>query len=467
MKFALALSLCLASSDSFSAAQWPQFRGPNSSGVADDAKPPIQFNAETNLLWKIEISRGLSSPCIAGDRIFLTAFEDGKLFTLCFDRRTGKQLWRAEAPAVKAPDVHQVSSPAVATPATDGKFVFIYYPPFGLLAYDFNGKEQWRTSVPFSFVMNGSGTSPAIHEDTLVLNCDQDEGESSVLAVETRTGKTRWQTPRNAGAASYTTPIVWKRGRQEDVVVAGSFRVTGYDLSNGKERWTANVLTSVSVTPTPVIGDGHLFVMSRGVPPNSMGTFASLAEKNDKNGDGKLSRDEAPRGFEGSVFRGLDRDKDGFITEQDWTALTNLFAKGDSGIFALRTPGDHDITSTHVAWKQTRGVPGLSSPLFYRGRVFAVQDGGRVSCWDAKTGQAFYEQERLGADGEYYASPIAANGRVYFTSSKGTIAIIRLADTLDVQARNVIGESMMATPAIANDALYVRSAKHLWAFGRE
>jgi outer membrane protein assembly factor BamB len=199
--------------------------------VAEKNKPPIQFSAGTNLVWKVEVPSGLSSPCIADDRIFLTAFENGKLFAACFSRRDGKELWRQEAPAGKVPEVHKVSSPAVATPATDGQRVYVYFVPFGLVAYDFKGKEQWRKAVSIGYVMNGSGTSPLIAGDTLVLNCDQDEGESFVLAVEARTGKTRWQTPRtDSQSGSYTTPVVWKHGRQQDVVVAGSLRVAGYDL---------------------------------------------------------------------------------------------------------------------------------------------------------------------------------------------------------------------------------------------
>jgi outer membrane protein assembly factor BamB len=461
-------ALILSTGFSLSAAttSWPQFRGPNSSGVADKDKPPIQFNAGTNLLWKVEVPPGLSSPCVVGERIFLTAFENGKLFALCFNRRDGKELWRQEAPPGKIPEVHKVSSPAVATPVADGQRVYVYFVSFGLVAFDFNGKEQWRKALPVGYVMNGSGTSPAIAGDTLVLNCDQDEGESFLLTVETRTGKTRWQTPRENAASSYTTPIVWKRGRQEDVVVAGSLRVAGYDLRDGKERWTAGVMTSVAVTPTPVVGDGQLYVMSRGVPPNAMGTFASFAEKIDKNADGKISPSEAPPDFQGSIFRSMDKDKDGFMTEADWSAMTNLFGKGDSGFFALRAPGTDDITSTHVAWKATKGISGYSSPLFYDGRIYVVQDGGRVTCWNAKTGKALYEQERLGTEGEYYASPVAANGHLYLASTRGTVTVAEAGDSMNVKSKNALGESIMATPAIADNKFYVRSANHLWAFGK-
>jgi outer membrane protein assembly factor BamB len=468
MKLILILSLVSAWSQlSAATASWPQFRGPNSSGVALKDKPPIRFGADTNLLWKVDMPPGLSSPCLAGDRIFLTAFENEKLFAICRHCRNGKELWRRESPPGKAQEVHQVSSPAVATPVTDGERVYVYFVPFGLVAYDLDGNEQWRKSVPIGYVMNGSGTSPAISGDTIVLNCDQDEGESFLLAVEARTGKMRWQTSRAGSIGSYTTPINWRRGTQEEVVVCGSLRVAGYELRTGKESWSANVLTSVAVAPTPVIGDGQLYVMSRGVPPNAMGTFADFAGKSDKDGDGKIAKDEAPPGFGGTTFRILDFDKDGFITEKDWSAMTNLFARGDSGLFALLAPGSGDITGTHVAWKQTKGVAGISSPLFYEGRIYAVQDGGRVTCWDAKSGKPLFEQERLGAEGEYYASPIAANGHIYMTSSRGTIATIRAGDALEVEARNDLGESVMTTPSIADSKLYVRSANHLWAFGRK
>lgn len=447
-------------------ASWPQFRGPNGSGVAESDRPPARFGPETNLIWKIAMPSGLSSPCLGGDRIFLTAFENQKLFALCLRRRDGAELWRRESPPGKTQEVHQVSSPAVATPVTDGARVFVYFAPYGLVAYDLDGNEQWRKAIPIGTVVNGSGTSPAMVGGAVVVNCDQDEGESFILAVEAGTGKTRWQTSRAGSIGSYSTPVAWKAGAEEDVVVCGSLRVAGYEARTGRERWTARVLTSVGVASSPVVGDGLLYVMSRGTPPNAMGSFADFLARSDKDGDGRISPAEAPPGFQGALFRAIDHDKDGFITDKDWTAMMELFGKGDSGLFALRAPAAGDITSTHVAWKQTRGIAGISSPLFYRDRVYVVQDGGRLTCWEARTGKPLYEQERLGAEGEYYASPIGADGHIYLASARGTVTTIRAGDALDVEARNELGESIMATPAIADDRIYVRSAGHLWAFGR-
>ena len=468
--FALAaLLLGLGSDQSFATSQWPQFRGANCQGISEDDKPPVEFGPATNLLWKIAMSPGVSSPCVWRDRIFLTVLEAGKLETVCIDRKSGNILWRQPAPAAKVEEVHKVSNPASATPATDGERVYVYFASFGLIAYDFNGREQWRRPLPVPFVVNGSGTSPGLMGGRLFLNCDQQGGKSFLLAVEPRDGKTIWQTPRPDFPSGYTTPVFWKHDHGEEIVVAGSLRVVGYGLADGRERWSARGLEAVSVCPTPVSGDGQLYIMSRSLgdsprPPPFPETLALM----DRNKDQKIARAETAGSFLGQngAFDFIDRDQDGFITEPEWNEAGEFIAKADYGIFALRPPGQGDLTGTHVAWKHKRGVAAVSSPLFYRGRVYVVQDGGRVTCFNSKTGDKFFEQERLGAEGEYFASPIAADGRIYFASTRGTVAVIEAGDTLKVAAVNRLGEPIMATPAVADDKLYVRTGGHLWAFGK-
>jgi len=446
---------------------WPQFRGPNCSGVSESDKPPVEFGPATNLLWKTALPPGLSSPCIWEDRIFLTALETGKLHTLCLRRRDGKMLWRQVAPAEGMEEVNPTSSPASATPATDGKRVYVYFGSYGVLAYDLEGRERWRRSLPMPGLINGSGTSPAIMENLLIINRDQEEGKSSLLALDGNSGRTVWETPRPEARSSYTTPIVWRHDGAQEVVLAGSFRVVGYGLKDGREQWSARGLEAVSVCPTPVIGDGRLYAMSRSFGGANLPSFSKMTAEMDKNEDGKIAGDEA-RGMLANkpLFTSIDNDKDGFVNEQEWNAATALIAKGEHGIFALRAPGTGDVTESHLAWKQKRGVPVVSSPLFYRSRMHIVQDGGRVTCYEAATGKALYEQERLGADGEYFASPVAADGKVYFASTRGTVSVIEAGDTLKVLARNDLGERIMTTPAIANNKLYVRTATNLWAFGR-
>lgn len=453
---------CGASAASF----WPQFHGPNSSGVAEEGKPPVEFGPGTNLLWKVEVPAGLSSPCIWSNHIFLTASEDGKLVTLAVDRSNGKPLWKNGVAAEKPRELHKKNHAAAATAATDGRSVCVYHAGWGLVAYDFEGRERWRKPMPNLYARNGSGTSPALLGGRLVLNCDVEEGKSFLAAYDPATGKELWRTERAGFQSGYTTPIRWQRDGRDEVVVVGSLKVVGYNLSDGKERWSIGGTEAVSVAPTPVLGDGQLYVMSRSFGGSKLPPFAFFALGTDKDADGKISREEIPKVFiEQGMFGGLDGNQDGFITAAEWEEATTFLNKADYGIFALKTPGEGALTTNHVAWTHKKGVASISSPLFYQGRVYVAQDGGRVTCFNAKTGDKLYEQERLNADGEYYASPIAANGHIYFASSKGTVTVSAAGETLQVKARSKLGEPIYATPAIVEDTLYVRSERHLWAFG--
>jgi outer membrane protein assembly factor BamB len=469
--------LLLATAGTFGAfasagdASWSQFRGPNCSGINESAQPPVHFGAKSNVLWKTEIPAGVSSPCVAGDRIFVTAVDAGKLVTIGVDARAGKVLWKQAAPATKIEDTHRMGSPASATPVSDGERVYSYFGSYGVIAYDLDGKELWRKPLDIGLVINGSGTSPALLKNRLVIICDQQDRKSFLIALEPKSGKTLWQTPRPDFVSSYTTPVFWSRDGRDDVVIVGSVRTVAYDLAGGKERWSVRGTEGVSVAPTPVIGDGQLIVMSRAFGGAKIPTFAEFLGQNDKDSDGKISREEAPSYLrEHGGFIATDRDRDGHISEPEWSGMRTLITRGEHGIFALRAPGKDekgDLTDTHVMWKDKKGAAPVASPLLYRGRVYAVQDGGRVTCYEAKSGKILFEQERLDADGAYFASPIAANGHIYFGSSKGIVTIVEPADTLNVKARNDLGEPVLATPAIAGSTLYVRSANHLWAFGNK
>ncbi len=464
--YRLAFAALFTATSTLSAALWPQFRGPNASGVADADKPPVEFGPDTNLLWKVETPAGLSSPCVWGDRIFLTAAEEGKLLTLAVSRADGRILWRKAVTTDKPRELHKKNHPAAATPATDGKSVGVYHATFGLVAYDFDGRELWRKPMPGLLARNGSGTSPALLDGRLVLNCDVEEGKSFLAAFDPATGRELWRTSRAEFASGYTTPVRWQREGRDEIVVVGSLRVTGYNLSDGKQRWTIGGTEAVSVAPTPVLGEGQLYVMSRSMSGMKLPVWGLFVLAVDKDRDGKISREEIPKQFvEQGMFSGVDRDQDGYLTEKEWTEANAFLEQADYGIFALTPPGEGTLTTNHVAWRHKKGVASVSSPLFYRGRVYAAQDGGRLTCFNAKTGDKFYEQERLGAEGDYYASPIAANGQVYLCSGKGVVTVVAAGDTLQVKSRNVLGEPIHATPAIVEDKLYVRSERHLWAFG--
>lgn len=222
---------------------WSQYRGPNGSGIADDATPPLEFGPEKNVRWKTEIPTGVSSPVIAGNKIFITALENRRLMTLCYDRNSGKELWRRLAPAVPLENFHQYANQASSTPVTDGENVFVYFGSFGLLAYTVDGKELWTRKFATPPTMFGTGTSPVLYKNTVILQRDGDFTESGVIAMDTATGETKWESKRPAPGGSYSTPFIWNHDGDEELIVIGKGMVSALDPNNGVERWHARGMT--------------------------------------------------------------------------------------------------------------------------------------------------------------------------------------------------------------------------------
>ena len=450
------------------APNWPQFRGANGAGVSADATPPVKISPVQNVLWSVNVPWSPSSPCVWGDRIFLTTFEDGQLETRCHDRGDGKLLWAQKIKPESIEVFHGTDgSPAASTPATDGTHVVSYFGSFGLICHDPAGKELWRHPLPLALSGGsfGTGTSPIIAGNRVLLNRDQDLG-SALLAVEVETGKTVWETPRPEAMGSFGTPIIWKNKGVDEVVLAGSLRIKGYDLKTGAERWFVEGITSF-VCPTPVLGNGMLFfaAWSPGKGDLPWPTWQAFQAQFDKNADRVVALDEldpAQRDF----MRGLDRNRDGKITEDDWDQLQAATAKAENVMLAIKPGGTGNITATHVDWKYSRGLPYVPSPLFLDGQIYLVKDGGMISSLDAQTGKATYAQERLGAIGSYYASPVAADGRIYLASLPGKLTVVKAGgDKPEILHQADFGERIFATPALVGDKLYLRTATRLWAFG--
>ena len=390
---------------------WPQFRGPNCSGVALQARPPVHISPTNSVLWRIEAPWSPSSPCIWGDRIFLTAFVGDQLQTRGYDRRNGQLLWSAGVKATKLEAFNQTeNSPAAPTPATDGRHVVSYFGSFGLICHDPEGRELWRHRLPvaMSGCGFGSGTSPIIEGQLVILDRDQDQN-SSLLAVEVETGKTAWETPRPDATGSFGTPVIWSHGDADDVVVPGCLRLKGYDVKTGKERWRAEGVAAITC-PTPVVGDGWLFfaAWSPGKADSPWPSWDEFLEKFDQHKHGLVSLDELS-GVYRDLLSSVDVDHDGKIIKAEWDIFLARNAKARNVMVALKPGGRGDITQTHVAWEFTRGLPYVASPLFYQGRVYTIKDGGMLSSLDARTGQPYYLQERLGATRELLR--LAGGGR--------------------------------------------------------
>jgi outer membrane protein assembly factor BamB len=468
------------------APQWSRFRGPNGSGVSDRDKPPITFGPTTNRIWQSPAPVGHSSPTVWSDLVFLTGVEDNALVLAAYRRRDGTRLWKQRAPAESLEKVHPFSSPAASTPATDGERVYAYFGSYGLLAYDFAGKELWRKPLPAPPTEYGSATSPIVFDGKVILQLDGNDGRSALMAFDPRTGDVIWRTARPLQRESWSTPTVWTHDGAHEIITVGTGRVSAYAASDGAARWWVGGLTLAPIT-VAVAGDGLLFASSRYAgsesDPLDVTPWDTLVADYDRDKDGQLAVTEPPE-TDGIVLRRevsketpgnflpwrralalCDADKSGIVTKTEYAGMLALLRANEDNVIAIRPGGNGDSTASHVAWKATRGIPEMPSPLFYRGRLYFVRDGGMVTSYAADSGTVILDRQRLGALGQYVASPIAADGRIYASSEAGTIVVFRAADTLDVLARNDLGESITATPAIAADTLYVRTARHLWAFG--
>jgi outer membrane protein assembly factor BamB len=445
------------------AADWPQFRGPAGSGVADDQKPPVKFGPMQNLAWKVPVPPGASSPIVVGDKIILTAFENNKLLTICYSRGDGKELWRAEAKAKAIEEFHSTEgSPAASTPASDGKKVVVYFGSCGLVCYDLDGKEQWTFELPVAETDGrfGSGASPVLADGLVFLVRDVTKG-SAVYAVDLATGSRKWKTERPKMHTGYATPVVWDDGGRKMLAVAGSKTLTAYDAKTGAEVWTVGKVPALSCATPVVFGDTLVYAAwSPGGADFKMPAFDDVLKQAGEEKLGHVTKAGAEKTFIKGFFDNQDTNKDGKLTRAEWDANLKLMEGGENRAVAVKPGGKGE-----VAWAYTKNLPYVPSPLVYRDRIYWVKDGPLMTCLDARTGKPVYEAERVKAGPRYYASPVAANGHIYLASLDGSITVIAAGeDAPDVVHSTKLAEGVRATPAIARDTLYVRSDKFLYAF---
>ncbi len=451
----------------FAETNWPQFRGEGGLGIGT-GKPPVEFGEGKKVKWAAEVPHGHSSPCIWGDKIFLTGLDSGKLVTFCVNRKDGHELWRVAAPAEKIETTHRIGSPASSTPCTDGERAYVYFGSFGVLAYDLNGREIWKKALPPPMVEFGTGASPLLAGGRVIIVCDQDVG-SYLLGLDAKTGAEAWRTDRPEFRRSFSSPFLWRHDGMEEIVVAGSLWVRGYEVKDGHQRWSSRGMARVS-NATPVAADGLLLVSSwNGGGGESdhivMVPFEEFLATNDANKDGVLTIDEFPKGPLRDRFSQIDVNKDGKVTRDEYEHMRSMFAAAANQLFIIKPNGYGDITETHTLWKVSKHLPYVSSPLCYNGRVFAIKNGGLASCYDLRSGKTFYQAERMNAPGDYYSSAVAADGRIYVASQRGTVVVMDAGESFHILARNDLHAPIFATPAIVDGVIYLRTDKHLFAFG--
>jgi len=447
---------------------WPQFRGPAGSGVADAAKPPIEFGPEKNVLWKVTAPPGFSSPIIAGDLLVLTAFDGGKLVTIAYDRQTGNERWRATAPHQALEAFHPTEgSPAASTPVTDGARIISYFGSCGLFCYDLTGRELWRVELPTAKTVAdfGTGVSPVLVDGVVVLVRDQSQG-SKIFAVEASTGKMLWETARQS-VASHSTPAIAKSSTGTEIITPGVARMIAYDLKSGSEKWWIEGMPAMCCA-SPVV-DGNLVYFAAWSPGEDfkLPPLEAILEAAGELEQGYLTK----AGSEKTDFKGFfdnnDPDHDGRITKEEWSAMLDYMSQSRNSAFLLKTGGAGDVAPTHLVWRKpkAKGLPYVASMIHYRGQAIMVKDGGIVTIFDAASGEEL-SAKRSAASGRYYSSPVAANGHVYMSElDKGVVTVLKTGGkTLSPVTTAEFNERIAATPAIGADTLYLRTAGTLYAF---
>lgn len=406
---------------------WTGFRGPTGDGVAPaHADPPVEWSDAKNVAWKTALpGRGRSSPVVLGGRLYLTtAVEKGlkrarigpddmqtaeqvALGALCVDRATGKILWEVTLRVVDRPDpVHWLNSWATPTPVVQADRLYGDFGTFGTWCLETgSGRTVWEKRLPLDHQV-GPGSSPAIHEGLLFLVRDGRDAQY-VAALDAKTGETAWKTDRPALQTSspnlkksFSSPVVIRAGGRAQLVAVGPHWAVSYEPATGKEIWRLRHGEGFSIGTVPVSGGGTVY----------LGTGCHKAN-----------------------------------------------------LLAVRADGAGDVTATHVAWRVSKGVPAISSPLLADGRLYWNSDDGIATCADAATGEVRW-QERLGE--QHLASPILAGGRIYFFGREGKTTVVKAGGTFEKLAENRIEGIVSATPAVDGKALLVRTDTHLYRLER-
>lgn len=465
-----ALQLCVLSLLRLTASgaddQWTQFRGPNGSGVDSTAGYPTEFSPSKNVIWKKEIPYGQSSPVLAGGHVYLTAAEPSRLLTICLDARTGRELWRREIPRKKPQTIFRANDPASPTPAADENGVVAFFAELGLVAYSADGKDRW--SVPLGPFKNfyGMAASPILAGGLLVQVIDQQSG-SFLLALDPKTGRQRWRTERPAALIGWATPMVYRPAEgPAQLIVLGSTRLDSYYLATGEPRWWMPLASGGSLG-VPVAAKGTLLVSTLSSTEPWMPTFAAVLEMYDKDHDGRLSHDEFKGDKDlGEHFGWIDADGDGYISAEEWNDARSM-GIGEFGTIAIQPDQARGkLTPEAVRWRFKKNLPNIPAPLLYQDVYYMVRDGGIITSLDPATGRLLKEGRTRDALGEYYASPVAADNKLFLTSAEGKITVLKAAPEWQILAVNDLGEEIHATPALSGGRIFVRTRTTLYCFGR-
>jgi outer membrane protein assembly factor BamB len=404
------LLACFFSTDrSASGSDWPRFRGPNGTGISGDKDVPVQWT-ESNVLWKTPIpGLGNSSPIVWGNHVFLqSADASGKeRYLICLSANDGQILWTRSVPSSKA-HIHPRNTWSSSTPATDGQNVYALFwdgLKIALYAFDFQGNEVWKHELGGFTSQHGPGASPIVFEGKVYYPCDQDN-DCVLVALDARTGKPLWKVQRKAFRACYSTPFILESPTHgSELIAVSTAGITGYNPQTGKDNWSWTWhfdRMPLRTVASPVFSQGLIFANS---------------------GDGA----------------------------------------GDRHAIAVRPAGNGDVTSTNLAWENKKILPYVPSMLTWEDYLLAVNDKGLALCYQAQTGKPVWTEHL--ANG-FTASPVIVDGKVYAVSEDGEVFVFPAGPSFKRLAKNSVGEKVMATPAVANNRLFIRGQEHLFCIGK-
>ena len=445
---------------------WSRFRGPNGTGVSTDVGFPIEFSADKNLVWKASVRRGKSSPVLTEKHLFVTAHADDKLYTQCFDRRTGKLLWEQSVERRENPLIHQLNEPAATTPVTDGTNVYVFFRDFGLLSYDRSGKLRWQRPLgPFTSPI-GLSSSPILVDDRLVLQVDQ-YVDAYIATFNLKTGETLWKTNRTE-TRGWSTPIIYGTDGKgaPQILTVGDRLLGAYQLKTGKRTFTIDTLAS-SIVASPVVHGNMVYAFgydNDGRPR----PFEEQLNKFDKDGDGKVSSLETK---DDAWMNGLTRfsgNRDGMLTREEWdVAMKERDGPSSLVAFHLELNTGETIRATE-RWRDQKNFSGVvPSPLVYQGVLYYVKNGGILAAVDAGTGKTLKQSRIQGALDPFSSSPVAAEGKIYIASESGKVAVIKPGADWEVVTMNDLKEETFATPALSKGQIFVRTSEALYCFGTD
>jgi outer membrane protein assembly factor BamB len=412
------------------AENWPHWRGPLANGFAPKGNPPVEWDAKKNVRWRVPVpGRGTSTPIIWENQVFLlTAVDTGRkadpkdipkqdprfekktvppdtyhqFVVLAYDRETGKERWRQVA-AERVPHEghHPTHNYAAGSPTTDGKFLYVSFGSFGVYCYDLDGKLQWQYDLGRMQTRLGWGeASTPVVFGDCLVVNCDHEGKSFVVVLDTHTGKPRWRADRDE-PTSWSTPLVVEYKGRTQVVIPGTRKIRSYDLADGKVIWEAGGLT-INVIPSTVRFEDEVICMS---------------------------------GYRGAMVRAIP-----------------LASRGEVGEEQQR-------------WQYERGTPYVPSPVLVGDRLYFTQSNDALlSSLDARTGKGILDRQRLSQVHSFYASPVAAAGRLYLVDREGTTLVLKLGDRPEVLAVNALKEAVDASPVVVGKQLFLRGEKHLYCF---